>query len=339
MNTDLIDEIKGLLAQPKKIVIVPHRNPDGDAMGSSLGLGKFLENTGHDVQVVLPNDIPDFLKWMPGVENTYNFEKQNQQSVRALEGAELVFVVDFNAFHRVGDVMGTKLESLEAKFVMIDHHQQPDPISKFIYSDTSMSSTCEMVYHFITLLGAQKYIDSDVATCLYTGIMTDTGSFKFRSTTSITHRVAADLIEAGADNNSIHNEVYDQNSFNRLQLLGQALQNLKIIEDCNTAYITLSNEELERYDFQKGDTEGIVNYALSIKGIVLAAIFIEDSGQGIIKISLRSKGSFSVNQFARSYFNGGGHDNAAGGKSDDNLEQTALYFENLVRENKKKIHE
>jgi len=339
MNKDLIEQIKGLLAQPKKIVIVPHRNPDGDAMGSSLGLGKFLKNTGHDVQIVLPNDIPEFLKWMPGVDNTFNFEKQNQQSLRALDSAELVFVVDFNAFHRVGDVMGAKLESLDTTYIMIDHHQQPDPISKFIYSDTSMSSTCEMVYHFINLLGQLNYIDSDIASCLYTGIMTDTGSFKFRSTTSTTHRVAANLIEAGADNNAIHNEVYDQNSFSRLQLLGQALQNLKIIEDCNTAYITLSNEELERYNFQKGDTEGVVNYALSIKGIVLAAIFIEDSGQGIIKISLRSKGSFSVNQFARAYFNGGGHDNAAGGKSDNGLIETALYFENLVRENKEDIHE
>ena len=184
------NKIKSLLKElesPKKIAVVPHRNPDGDAMGSSLGLALFLKAMKHEVQVVLPNEIPDFLKWMPGVEDVYNFEKQNQQSVKALRNSDIVFIVDFNAFHRVGEVMGGLLESLDTTFVMIDHHQQPDPISSYIYSDTSMSSTCEMVYHFIHKLGKTNLISSEIATCLYTGIMTDTGSFKFSSTTSVTH--------------------------------------------------------------------------------------------------------------------------------------------------------
>ncbi|MGB0837485.1 MAG: DHH family phosphoesterase [Flavobacteriaceae bacterium] len=337
MENSVFENLKLQLSTPKNIVLIPHRNPDGDAMGSSLGMSKFLKNLGHRTQVVLPNEIPDFLKWMPGVDQVYNFEKQNRQSVKALEEADLVFLLDFNAFHRVGDVMGAKLESLDTQFVMIDHHQAPDPITEMMYSDTSICATCQMAFHFIERLKALESIDADVATCLYTGIMTDTGSFKFPSTTSTTHRVIADLIDRGADNARIHNLVFDQNSYNRLQLLGQSLSNMKILVDCHTAYICLSDEELRAHNFQKGDTEGVVNYALSVKGVTMAAIFIEDIPQGIIKISFRSKGSFSVNKFARAYFNGGGHDNASGGRSTESLEATAKRFVELVEQHKSEI--
>ena len=222
--------------------------------------------------------------------------------------------------------MEKTLETFKGPFTMIDHHQQPDSVAKFLYSDTSICSTCQMVYHFIEMLGQLHNLTPEIATCIYTGIMTDTGSFRFASTTSTTHRIVADLIEKGADNARIHSNVYDTNSYNRLQLLGRALSNMVVIEEFNTAYITLSQDELDEFNYQKGDTEGVVNYALSVVGVNFAAIFIEDVNNQIIKISFRSKGKFSVNQFARTYFNGGGHDNAAGGRSEVSMDSTISKF-------------
>ena len=196
-----------------------------------------------------------------------------------------------------------------------------------------------MVYHFIEMLDDTKSITKEMATCLYVGIMTDTGSFRFRSTTSTTHRIVADLIDKGAENDKIHNQVYDANTYNRLLLLGQALSNMIALPEYKTAFITLSEEEKKKFDYQKGDTEGVVNYALSLKDIVFAGIFIEDAEQKIIKISFRSKGSFSVNQFARNYFNGGGHDNASGGRSEVSLKETVAYFESLLPKYKDELEQ
>ena len=232
--------------------------------------------------------------------------------------------------------MQNTLEKYENNFALIDHHQQPDDF-EYMYSDTTMSSTCQMVYNFIEMMGDVSLIDKNIATCLYTGIMTDTGSFRFRSTTSTTHRIIADLIDKGAENDKIHSNVHDANSYNRLLLLGQALSNMKVLPEFKTAFITLSEEEKKRFNYEKGDTEGVVNYALSLKGIVFAAIFIEDKEQGIIKMSLRSKGKFSVNQFARNYFNGGGHDNAAGGKSLESMEDTITMFTTLLPKYKNEL--
>ncbi|CAM1333767.1 DHH family phosphoesterase [Tenacibaculum aestuariivivum] len=318
-------ELQEFLSVPKNIVIIGHRNPDGDAVGSTLGLKHYLDKKGHTAQVVMPNEYPDFLHWIPGSDTVYRFDRQNKQSIRSLEKSEIVFLLDFNALHRVGGDMQNTLEKYENEFALIDHHQQPDDF-KYMYSDTSMSSTCQMVYNFIEMMGDVALIDKNIATCLYTGIMTDTGSFRFRSTTSATHRIIANLIDKGAENDKIHSNVHDSNSYNRLLLLGQALSNMKLLPEYKTAFITLSEEEKKKFDYQKGDTEGVVNYALSLKGIVFAAIFIEDKEQGIIKMSLRSKGSFSVNQFARNHFNGGGHDNAAGGKSDVSMNNTIATF-------------
>lgn len=322
-------ELKEYLSQPKNIVIIGHRNPDGDAVGSTLGLKHYLDKKGHTAQVVMPNEYPDFLHWIPGSETVYRFDRQNKQSVRSLKNSEIVFLLDFNALHRVGSDMQNTLEKYENNFALIDHHQQPDDF-EYMYSDTTMSSTCQMVYNFIEMMGDVDLIDKNIATALYTGIMTDTGSFRFRSTTSTTHRIIADLIDKGAENDKIHSNVHDANTYNRLLLLGQALSNMKMLPEYKTAFITLSEAEKKQFNYEKGDTEGIVNYALSLKGIVFAAIFIEDKEQGIIKMSLRSKGKFSVNQFARNYFNGGGHDNAAGGKSDKSMEDTIATFKALL---------
>ncbi|NIJ45467.1 phosphoesterase RecJ-like protein [Wenyingzhuangia heitensis] len=337
MNIKDINVLKTYFNTPKKIVFVAHKNPDGDAVGSTTALAKFYKKLGHEVQVVLPNGIPDFISWIPGSDEVYRYDLQNIQSKRALDQADVVFLLDFNALHRVGDDMQNGLEAFKGDFIMIDHHQQPDDIAMVTYSDTSICSTCQMVYHFIDALELTDLIDADIATSIYTGIMTDTGSFRFPSTTSTTHRIIADLIDKGAENANIHNQVYSNNSYSRLQLLGKSLTNLKVIEDCKTAYITLTQQELKMYNYQKGDTEGVVNYALSLKGVVLAAIFIEDTDQGIVKISFRSKGKFSVNQFARNYFDGGGHDNAAGARSITSLEETIDKFLSIVPKYKQEL--
>jgi len=337
MDAVKIREVKELLREPKNIVLVAHKNPDGDAMGSALAMQHYLTKKGHSARTVLPNDVPDFLRWLPGADIVYKYDKQNTQSKKVIDHSEIMFVLDFNAFHRVGEDMQKALEAYLGKFVMIDHHQQPDPISPYIYSDTSICSTCQMVYNFIEMMGDLDLIDANIATCIYTGIMTDTGSFRFPSTTSDTHKIIADLIENGAENSVIHEKVYSTNSPSRLKLLGVAMNNLKIEEDFHTAYITMTQKELNQSEYQKGDTEGFVNYGLSLKGIHLAAIFIEDTEQRIIKISFRSKGTFSVNQFARKYFDGGGHDNAAGGRSNFSMQQTVQKFVDLLPNYKKAL--
>lgn len=324
-----IEDLKTFLEKPRNIVVVGHRNPDGDAMGSTIALSKYLQKKGHTATVVVPNEYPEFLHWLPGSDATYRFDWQNSQSQRAIQNSDIIFLLDFNALHRVGFDMQQTLEKYPNDFAMIDHHQQPDDVT-YMYSDTEICSTCQMVYQFIEMMHDVALIDADIATCLYTGIMTDTGSFRFRSTTSHTHRIIADLIDKGAQNDRIHNNVYDANSYGRLLLLGQSLSNLQILPDYKTAFITLTDEEKKQFDFQKGDTEGVVNYALSLKGIIFAAIFIEDKEQNIIKMSLRSKGTFSVNQFARDHFEGGGHDNAAGGKSLLSMDETVAKFKDLV---------
>ncbi|MGB3152749.1 MAG: bifunctional oligoribonuclease/PAP phosphatase NrnA, partial [Maribacter sp.] len=329
MNFEHINALKALLSSPKKIAIIPHKNPDGDAIGSTLALWHYLQNKGHETTIVSPNDFPKFLKWMPGAHEILNFERENKECKSCLEQAEIIFTLDFNHLGRVGQ-MTQYLEQAQAIFVMVDHHQQPSDYAEIMYSDVDMSSTCEMVYQLISYLGETDSINTDMANCIYTGIMTDTGSFKFKSTTSNTHRVIADLMDKGAENAAIHSRIYDTNSPSRLHLLGCALKNMVILEEYNTAYITLSQEELDRYNYQKGDTEGFVNYGLTLEGIRFAVIFIENKEEGILKISFRSVGDFSVNDFARKYFEGGGHTNAAGGKSDTNITETTAYFKSLL---------
>jgi phosphoesterase RecJ-like protein len=330
MKIQDIQAIQLLLSTPKKIAIIPHRGPDGDAMGSTLGLYHFLLKNHHHPVVVSPNEFPDFLAWMPGSETVKIYEKDKENCTKILEEAELIFTLDFNALHRVGE-MENVLSKLKAPFIMIDHHQKPDDYAAITYSDTSFGSTCEMLYNFISFLGKKEDIDKTIGTCIYTGILTDSGSFRFPKTTGNTHRIVADLIDLGVENTEIPNLLFDNSSFGRLQLLGRALQNMKVIPEHKTAYTTLTQDELNSFDYVKGDTEGIVNYGLSIKGILFTGIFIENREEKIIKISFRSQGDFDVNQFARDYFHGGGHRNAAGGKSELSMEETVKKFEDLVQ--------
>ena len=329
MKIQDIQAIQLLLATPKKIAIIPHRGPDGDAMGSTLGLYHFLLKNNHQPTVIAPNDFPDFLSWLPGSETVKIFEKNTENCTTILEEAELIFTLDFNAFHRTGEMEHT-LARLKAPFIMIDHHQKPDDYATYTYSDTSFGSTCEMVYNFILFLDKKGDLDKTIATCLYTGILTDSGSFRFPKTTGNTHRIVAELIDLGAENTEIPVLLFDNSSYSRLQLLGRALQNMKVFEEYKTSYSSLTQDELDSFNYVKGDTEGIVNYGLSIKGIVFTAIFIENKDEKIIKISFRSQGGFDVNQFARDHFNGGGHSNAAGGRSETSMEETLKKFEDLV---------
>lgn len=336
MNSEDVKAIKALLAKPLRIVIVPHKNPDGDAIGSSLGLWHYLKAIGQEARVIVPNDYPKFLKWMPGTSEVLNFERDNAAAVEYLNSSDLCFTLDFNQLGRVGQ-MTPILEGLQATFIMIDHHQAPDNYAQITYSDSKMSSTSEMVFNFISSLGDVNKISSEIADCLYAGIVTDTGSFKYSSTTSKTHQVAAELINKGANNFEVQNRIFDTNTPDRLQLLGCTLKNMVILKEYNTVYTSLSQEELDAHNYKKGDTEGFVNYGLTLQNIRFAVIFIENKEERIIKISFRSEGNFSVNEFARNHFHGGGHTNAAGGRSESNMEVTMKHFEALLENYKDQL--
>ena len=325
-----LEGFKEKLEDLKKVVIIGHRNPDGDAIGSTMGLKLYLESMDIDSQVIVPNDFPDFLKWLPRNNEINIYEKDTEHCDQLLDNAEMVFTLDFNDLSRVGDDLHEKLKSLQVDFTLIDHHQQPTNFAKYIFTDDQKCSTCELVYDLIKYYEDTGRITASIATNLYVGIMTDTGSFKYASTTADTHRVIADLIDAGAPNNTIHKNTFDVNSINRLQLLGLALSRLEKIVDHQVAYIYLTRKDLEENRFKKGDTEGFVNYALSIKEVEMAAIFIEDIKEDYIKLSLRSKNDFDVNQFARKHFNGGGHINAAGGRCDRPITECIAYFKDSL---------
>lgn len=333
MKAEDISSIKSILIQPKNIVIVPHKNPDGDAIGSCLGLYHFLVQLNHQVTVIAPNDYPHFLKWMPGNDTILIFETDTKKCETIIQKTEIIFTLDFNALFRTGEMEAFLKESKAVK-IMIDHHQQPEDYANYLYSDVMMSSTAEMVYHFISKLSLTHLINTEVANCLYTGVMTDTGSFRFPNTSSTTHRLIAELIDKGANNSAIYHNVYDNNTYQRTQLLGRALSNLHVLPDLRTAYIVLSQNDLNEFNFKKGDTEGFVNYGLTIEGIIFAAIFIESEQDEIIKISFRSKGLFDVNSFSRTHFGGGGHMNAAGGKSELSLTQTVEKFISILPQHK-----
>jgi len=339
MTPKKIKALQRLIQNPQSFLIIGHTNPDGDAVGSCMALGLFLQKLGHQIAVVMPNAFPDFLKWVPHQEEILLFSKDSKKIEKLVNAADGIFTLDFNALSRVGKEFQNLLENSDKPFVMIDHHLLPDDYADIQFSHPEYGSTAELLYVIIDELEQTNAIDKDIASCLYLGIMTDTGSFKFPSTTANTHRVVANLMDAGIDASLIQRNTFDANSFSRLKLLGKAMENLTLMKDCNTAYISLSEKELEAHDFQKGDTEGFVNYGLSIKNVNLAAIFKEDLHLGIVKISFRSKGDFDVNVFARNHFNGGGHKNAAGGKSELSLSETIKKFRALVEENKMSLNE
>lgn len=325
-----LSEIKNLLTPDKNIVIISHQNPDGDAIGSSLGLHHFLKNKGLESTILVPNDFPKFLKWMPDAKKVTIAEYKRKKAGEAIYNANVIFCLDFNSSARIG-ILGDWLDKSWATKILIDHHQQPDDYN-YMYSDVTVPATSQMVYHFIEALGEENLVDENVASCLYTGIMTDTGGFRFRSTSATTHRITANLIEKGADPAAISSNTLDTNSVSRLHLLSLVLGRIEVVKDGKVAVLYLKRTELQEFGYQKGDTEGFVNYGLSIAGVQASALFIEDLYQDFIKISFRSKDEVDVNQFARKYFNGGGHINAAGGRYDKTLEETLADFKQLIEE-------
>ncbi|HZX57776.1 MAG TPA: DHH family phosphoesterase [Mucilaginibacter sp.] len=326
--------LKELLAQPRKIVITTHHKPDGDAMGSSLGLYNYLIQLGHHAKVITPTDYPDFLAWMPGNGEVIIYTENIEASAKLVAEAELIFCLDFNNLSRINE-LGELVRAGSAVKVMIDHHLEPEDFDDFRHWSINACASAQLVYDFIVnLMGDVSLINKDVATCLYTGIMTDSASFKLPNTTSDVHRIAADLIDLGAVNWHIHELVYNNLSENRLRFLGHCISDkLEVLYDYHTAIISVNSEELKQYDVETGDTEGIVNYGLSIEGIKLAAFIVERPDK--VKLSLRSKGEFPANEICKKYFNGGGHRNAAGGTSTDSLEDVINQLKLILPEYKK----
>jgi bifunctional oligoribonuclease and PAP phosphatase NrnA len=324
-----VQDLFPLLGQPQNMVITTHQKPDADAMGSSLALGHYLRKKGHQVAVISPTNWAGFVDWMPGTQHVINYEQQSTRAQQLLTAADVLFCLDFNIFHRTKS-MTEVLRSMTCTKVLIDHHQEPDVAAfSFGVSDTSKSSTCEMVYDFIVAAGDADLIDPEMAACLYAGVVGDTGSFRFSSTHAGVHDMVADLKRRGLDHGKIHEGLYDNFLENRLRFIGHVLlHRMEILYEFNTALIAIPKSDLVQFNIRTGDTEGLVNYPQSIQGIRFAALVIDRDEER--KWSFRSKGQFDCNTFARTYFEGGGHFNAAGGRSGQSLEEAVATFKAIL---------
>ncbi len=331
-----IAALKALLSSPKRVTIISHRNPDGDAMGSSLGLQKYLDALNHDTHVILPSEFPDFVDWMEGADDILIYDNDAETVEEVLKKSEIIFCLDFNALSRIDEV-GKIVETLtETPKVLIDHHINPEPFADYTLSDISASSTCELVYDFIQLLEDSERLDARIGTDLFVGILTDTGSFKY-STSAKLYRIAAHLVELGVDDYGLQDRLFNSMTEKQLRLLSYCLSNrsMRIYDEFATGIIVLSQNDYKKFDIQRGDTEGIVNYILKIKHIRFAALITEQPS--IVKLSLRSTGDFSVQEIAKKYFRGGGHKNASGGISYQSLWGTVDKFKSILPKYKSKL--
>lgn len=324
----LFSEFKTLLNKNAKVVITTHTSPDGDAIGSSLGMAHGIQEIVGNVECIIPNAAPTFLTWMKGYDTMHVADKNDEKIKDLFSEANIWIVLDYNADHRAGEVVKEQSAHFKGIKLVIDHHEQPDIKNNFLYSVPEVGSTAQLVYDFL------KHVNPDGLStianeCLYTGIITDTGSFRFESVDKHTHEIAAEMIDGGLKHWEIHQRIYDQNSVDRLRILGYCLsEKLEILKDGKVAMISLSMEEMQKYKATKGDTEGLVNWALSIQGVEMAA-FIKEA-EDMVKMSFRSKRYFEVNEFSGQNFSGGGHKRAAGGKSDLPLSETLDRFRNLI---------
>lgn len=333
-----LPDLKDLLRTSKKIVITTHHKPDADALGSSLAMWGYLKKKKHDVKVITPTDYPDFLNWMNGNDEVIIFNQGNEEKSRKLvEEADLIFCLDFSALSRINE-LGDIIRNAKGKKVLVDHHLEPENFADVNFSDITAAATAVLIYKIIVGLGDRDHLDTCIGECIYAGIMTDTGSFRHPSTNREVHLIIAELINLAVDISKIHRLIYDNNTEERLRFLGYALLNkLKVLPEVYTSYIAISAEELKQFDSQTGDTEGLVNYALSLEKVVMAAVIIER--EDAVKISFRSKGEFSVNEFARKHFEGGGHRNAAGGKSSLSLDETVKKFIEVLPPYKEELYQ
>lgn len=327
MEDSLIQRIKDAISAAEEIVVTNHMNPDGDAVGSALALAALLQAQQKRVRVIMPNRFPHNLAWMKGAEQCVFYDEQTAEAEQMVATADLIVHLDYNHLKRAG-AMQEVLSQSKAQKLVIDHHQQPDDFPDILLSDATMSSTSEMIYHLVMAMDWQAYVDTAIAEALYTGIATDTGNFRFSSTTAQTHRAASFLLQCGTKPERVAQLVYDTNHPGRLRLLSKALDNMLVLPDHKAAIISLSEEDLDANDYRKGDTEGFVNYGLSLEGIEFSAFVYRR--EGYVKMSFRSKSSFDVNAFARQYFGGGGHKNAAGARSDHDLSTTIEKVKNAL---------
>ncbi len=327
--------LEKIIKKAQKIVAVTHYEPDGDALGASLALFLYLKNKGISSHIIIPSEGSHFLTWLPQYKQVVNIEKQKNKAVKIIQEADVIFNLDFNTFDRAGSVT-EYLQRSNATMVLVDHHPEPDNTFDLAFSNTGSSSTCELLYEILAGLG-KEHIDKDIATCLLTGIMTDTLCFRVNSSNPLTFRIISELLSYKIDKEDIYARIYDNFSPERMRLLGHCLShNLIVMQEYRAAYLKISRNEKETYNLQKGDSEGFVNYPLSIKGIVFSVLFVEETDQ--IKMSFRSKGDFNVGMFARRHFDGGGHKNAAGGESNRSLSDAINYFINVLPQYKKTLN-
>lgn len=328
-QTNTFKAIVTAIKEAKNIVITSHKSPDGDSIGSSLALYHFIQSLGKSSVVCHPDKAPNFLLWVEGALDIVSYEEQQDEVIQKMRDADLIFCLDYNSADRVGKDMQTLLEQASAKKIMIDHHMHPADFCEIIVSETSVCSTSQLIFELIAQSGNSELLNESIGVPIYLGIMTDTGSFRFPSVQARTHEILAALIRTGIKHFEIHEKVYDTNTVDRLQLRGYALsEKLELIENYPVALISVTEEELNRFHYQKGDTEGLVNVALSVDSIKVAAFFAEKDGA--VKISFRSKGDYFVNELANDHFEGGGHKYAAGGISFDSLENTINKFKSLI---------
>jgi bifunctional oligoribonuclease and PAP phosphatase NrnA len=322
-----IQNLFQVLKSPQKVLITMHYKPDADALGSSLALSGFLQKLGHQVTVIAPSDYPEFIHWLPGNSQVQVFspDKPKEPFLKLIAEANLLFCLDFSAWERTHD-LSKLLDTFQGDICMVDHHTHPENFAKYVLHDVQASSTCELIYRFIEEMGHLELISLDIASCLYAGMLTDTGSFRHPNTTAKVHTIVAQLITMGLNTNQVHRNLFDQNSVTRLQFLGFLLnERLKQVPLLPIAYFTITKEDLAKYNSQTGDTEGVVNYALSIKGIKMAVIMVERPDA--IKFSFRSVAEIAVNDIATTHFNGGGHKNASGGMLKNmTITQAEAYF-------------
>lgn len=336
-NMDNALALQDYLSKPRKVLITTHHKPDADALGSSLGLAGYLRKKGHSVQVITPSDYPGFLAWMPGNEGVLTYDKSKAALVNEkVQGAEIIFCLDFSALGRIYD-MADMVRQAPAKKVMVDHHLEPESFAEFVQWDPTSASTAQLIYRLILELGDRTVIDENIASCLYAGLMTDTGGFRHNNTRHEEFLIASELVAMGANPSRISKLVYETNTLTRLRLMGYVLsEKLVVLDEYKVAYITITEEELKRFGSQTGDTEGLVNYGLSVEGVKMAALIYKRKDD--VKLSFRSLGSFSVSEFSRQHFEGGGHKNASGGQTKLSLEETLQKFLNLLPQYKEQLN-
>jgi phosphoesterase RecJ-like protein len=325
-NESSIQQLQIVLESPKKVVITTHRNPDGDALGSSLGWKFFLEKKGHTVTFISPSAYTENLKWIQGTDTIMVCENSKDRKAcdAVIADADVIFCLDFNAITRL-EGLGTSIAESKAYKVMIDHHQQPEEFANLAFSNTAYCATCEMIYDIICDLGYEVLIDQRIAECLYVGLVTDNGFFQFNNTTPNAHKVAGGLIAKGANPEYVSGKVNNIFRETRLRFFGYCLlEKLKLVNNGKVAYMMITQPEIKKFNLQSGDSEGLVNYPFKIEGVEMCAYFSEEPDR--IKISFRSRGDIDVNTFARTYFEGGGHRNASGGKSTLSLAETEKKF-------------